>query len=415
MKFNRWARQFLRREEAECFIDTIEFPPLLELVGFHTFLSMINDPDIEVLELFDLEDDGPFSLPEKTGVTWMARGVGGRTTRLIPLAAYALVRCGVGGLEGLPLVLHIEVTEAGGVRISLSFRQDDVDHRLALKNWADRCERLGNPFVGRKLVLSRSGVDFLPSRKVESADLILPEIVMDTLSRDFAFLTDPGGWPEGLRHRAVLLAGAPGLGKSLAARWLADSLEVTTLWVTGGVLCDIPPAAIFDWARRLKPVLLILEDLGVALGPDADPRRFGDFLGEMDGFTDHEGVGILATTNDLEGLDPALNPRTRPGRFHRLIELEPPDRVLRQALIERHCGLAGPNIRPSEAMVAVLAEATTGFTGAQIVETIDEACSRVIWAETSGEKADADDIFENVLSERSRPSSVGFVACGRSA
>ena len=41
MKFNRWARQFLRREEAECFIDTIEFPPLLELVGFHTFLSMI--------------------------------------------------------------------------------------------------------------------------------------------------------------------------------------------------------------------------------------------------------------------------------------------------------------------------------------------------------------------------------------
>ena len=47
MKFNQWTGQFLRREEAECFVDTIDFPPLLELAGFHTYLWMINDPDLQ--------------------------------------------------------------------------------------------------------------------------------------------------------------------------------------------------------------------------------------------------------------------------------------------------------------------------------------------------------------------------------
>ena len=413
MKFNRWTRQFLRREEAECFVDTIDFPPLLELAGFHTYLSMINDPNLEVLELFDIEDDGPFSPPEKIGVAWVARSAGNQHKELIPLTAYALVRHR--GFDDLPLVLHIEVTEAGGVQINLCLRQDDVDHRSGLKAWAGECERRGNPFRGRLLALTRNGVDFLPPQKVESADLILPGDVMNTLNRTFAFLADPESWPEGLRHRAALLAGAPGLGKSLAAKWLAEDLGVTTVWITAGVLCDIPPAAIFDWARRLKPVLLILEDLAVALGPDGNAGRVGDFLGEMDGFTDLEGIGVLATTNDLDGLDPALNPKTRPGRFHRLIELEPPDRDLRRALIDRRCTVSGFKNRPSETMVKVLSEATGGFTCAQIAELVDEACSRIVWAELSGKNPEIDRTFETVLAERSRPTSVGFAVCERSA
>ncbi len=66
-------------------------------------------------------------------------------------------------------------------------------------------------------------------------------------------------------------------------------------------------------------------------------------------------------------------------------------------------------------MVTVLSEATAGFTGAQIAELIDEACSRIVWAELSGESPDKDRIFETVLAERSRPTSVGFVTCGKSA
>jgi len=415
MKFNQWIRQFLRREESECSIDTIEFPPLLELVGFHTFLAMIDDPDLEVLELFDVGDDNLFPESEKTGVTWVARDAGNQAKSLIPAVAYCLARYSGGGLEDLPLVLHIEITEAGSIEISLCLRHEDSDHRSALRAWAWECERRGNPFAGRKLALTVGGIDFLPFRKMESADLILPETVMDTLNRDFAFLADPGGWPEGLRHRAVLLSGIPGVGKSLAAKWLAEDLGVTTLWITGGVLCDIPPAAIFEWARRLAPVFLILEDLGVALGPDSDPRRFGDFLGELDGFTDLEGVGILATTNDLDGLDPALNPRTRPGRFHRLIELEPPTRDLRLALIDRRCEVSGSAIRPSEVATKFLTEATAGFSGAQIVELIDEACSRIVWAGQSGENPNIDLIFEEVLAERAQSIPMGFNAGARSA
>ncbi len=413
MIFNQWIRQFLRREEGECFVDTIDFPPLLELAGFHTFLSMINDPDIEVLEIFDVEIEGPFSTPEKVGVTWVSRRAGIQTKSLIPLTAYALVRHR--GFDHLAFVIHIEMTEAGGVHINLCLRQDDVDHRSALKAWTGECERRGNPFSGRLLALTPSGVDFLPDQRVGAADLILPEHVLNTLNRTFAFLPDPDAWPEGLRHRAVLLAGAPGLGKSLAAKWLAEDLGVTTVWITAGVLCDIPPAAIFEWARRLKPVLLILEDLTVALGPDGDARRVGDFLGEMDGFTDLEGIGILATTNDLDGLGPALNPKTRPGRFHRLIELELPGRELRRALIDRRCTVSGPKIRPSEAMSTVMSEATEGLSGAQISELIDEACSRIVWAEQSGTKPDIDRIFETVLTERSRSTSVGFVGCRKTA
>jgi hypothetical protein len=413
MQFNQWIRQFLRREEAECFIDTIDFPPLLELVGFHTFLAMLDDPEVEVEELFDLGDDNPFSTPERIGVTWMARDTGDHATTLIPITAFALARHN--GLGGLPIVFHIEVVEAGDVQISLCLRREDGRRREALGAWAGRCEERGNPFLGRTLALSDTGIGFLSSPSGPGFDPILPESVLDTLNRSFAFLSDPEGWPENLRHRAVLLAGAPGLGKSLAARWLAENLGVTTLWITGGVLCDVPPAAIFDWARRLRPVLLILEDLGVALGPDGDPRRFGDFLGEMDGFTDLEGVGILATTNDLEGLDPALNPRTRPGRFHRLIELDHPDRDLRRELIERRCGVSGPAVLPSGALIASLADQTVGFTGARIVELVDEACSRMLWAEQSGENPDVDAVFRDVLSERTRLMAMGFNAGARSA
>ena len=412
MTFNRWVRQFLRREEAECLVDTFEFPEMLSLSGHFTFISMQRDPDLEAVDLFDVDDSCPFTPPQKVGVTWFPKRVGHDCKRLLPAGAYLLARHH--GIGDVKIVVHIEICEPG-VRISICYAQEDAARRDAIHSWVEDCGRRNNPFSGNLLALGRSALEFVTPRNIGPDDVHLPDEVLDTLRRSFAFLREPQAWPHDLRHRAVLLAGAPGVGKSLAARWLAEDLGVTAVWVTAGALCAVKPSALFEYARQLKPALVVLDDLAFALDPDGDAGRFGDVLGEMDGFTNLEDIGILATTNDLNTLDRALDPRSRPGRFHRLIELEPPDRIQRRALITRRGALAGAAARPSDATVERLVCSTAGFTGAQLAELVDEAQSRILWAHNKGESPNIDAVFDGALADRSRPAPVGFVSDAKSA
>jgi len=410
LRFNRWVRRFMRREESECLFDTYVWPATLEVSAYAAFESMCADSEVEVTDLFDLSDDSPFTGPEKIGVTRVPLTVADGRRRVFLMRAFALIRHA--NLGGIPLALSLDRTEEE-VRISIGLRQDDAEYRDAIKAWVADRGRRNDPLRGNTVSVGSGGLEFLPRQEVEVDDVLLKPEVLDLLRRSFDFLRNPEGWPPELQRRAVLLAGAPGLGKSLAARWLAAELNTTTVWLSAGSLLEIPPGVLFGWLRRLRPVLVVLEDFAVAMGGGAG--RVGDFLGEMDGFTDLEGIGILATTNDLDGLDPALDPRVRPGRFHRLIELKPPDFSLREALIHRRCSTAPECLHPSNAAVASMAEISAGLTGAQVAERVDEALSRVLWEDLQGRGPDVDRVFLEVFEEGSSSIVAGFTAGSRSA
>jgi hypothetical protein len=90
MQFNRWIRQFLRREEDESLVDSIDFPQMLKMSGYHAFISMIEDPELEIVDFYDFSGPNPFNSPERVGVTWLPWGVGPGQKRIFPLEAYAL-------------------------------------------------------------------------------------------------------------------------------------------------------------------------------------------------------------------------------------------------------------------------------------------------------------------------------------
>ena len=145
MTFNRWIRQFLRREEHECLVDSINYPQMLSVSGYQTFKTMIEDPDLEIVELFDVEGVNPFSAPGKIGVTWMVRRSGYDRKEIFPLEAFVLARHH--GIDDLEMALHIEPFE-GGARISVCLSQENVDQRQAVKEWIKECDRRGNPRGG---------------------------------------------------------------------------------------------------------------------------------------------------------------------------------------------------------------------------------------------------------------------------
>ena len=129
-------------------------------------------------------------------------------------------------------------------------------------------------------------------------------------------------------HRGVLLHGPPGSGKTLIGKVLCSQLRYTFIWARPGHLSHSPfnPSGlthIFEMARDLGPSLLFLEDLDLFA-----PRRghgsyenivLADLMNLLDGLTENQGLVVVATTNDLETIEPAL--KNRPSRFDCIIEV----------------------------------------------------------------------------------------------
>lgn len=179
--------------------------------------------------------------------------------------------------------------------------------------------------------------------------------------------------------RTILLAGRPGNGKTMVCRWLANELkgEVTTLWVSSKSIYgpqDIE--VVFDLARKMSPVLLIIEDIDLIVGSRTrDPETLGEMLQQLDGLNKNDELIILASTNRVFSLDEAL--RSRPGRIDRIYQLKNPsewqaERIARSFLIKHNIPeetvekLSFPHIKTSE------------LTGAQIVSIMEGAIFEAI-------------------------------------
>lgn len=148
----------------------------------------------------------------------------------------------------------------------------------------------------------------------------------------------------------VLLAGPPGTGKTLLARAVAGEAGVPFFSASASEFIEMIVGVgasrvreLFAEARKVAPAIVFIDEIdtigrarggGSGMGGhDEREQTLNQILTEMDGFSGSEGVVVLAATNRADVLDPAL---TRPGRFDRIVQVSPPDRSGREAILEIH-------------------------------------------------------------------------------
>lgn len=199
------------------------------------------------------------------------------------------------------------------------------------------------------------------------------------------FLKDPRKFAVvGARiPKGVLLVGPPGTGKTLLARAVAGEAGVPFFSISGSDFVEMFVGVgasrvrdLFENAKKNAPCIIFIDEIdavgrqrGAGLGGGHDEREqtLNQLLVEMDGFGANEGIIIVAATNRPDILDPAL---LRPGRFDRQITVDRPDVKGREAVLKVH---ARNKPLSNDVKLDVLARYTTGFTGADLENLLNEA------------------------------------------
>ncbi|MFP3161803.1 MAG: proteasome-activating nucleotidase [Acidilobus sp.] len=182
--------------------------------------------------------------------------------------------------------------------------------------------------------------------------------------------------------KGVLLYGPPGTGKTLLARALAGEVKATFIRVVASQFVNkfIGEGArivreVFRLARERRPSIIFIDEIDaigarrVDIGTSGDrevQRTMLQLLAELDGFDPLEGVKVVAATNRIDLLDPAL---LRPGRFDRLIEVPLPDKRGRVEILRIHTR----NMRLKDVDLEEVAALTEGFSGAELKAVVTEA------------------------------------------
>ncbi len=207
----------------------------------------------------------------------------------------------------------------------------------------------------------------------------------EELSEIVDFLKDPKKYRElGAKiPRGVLLYGAPGTGKTLLARAVAGEAGVKFFYISGSDFVEMLVGvgasrvrSLFADAKREAPSVVFIDEIdavgrkrGAGLGGGQDEREqtLNQILVEMDGFENNTNVIVMAATNRVDVLDPAL---LRPGRFDRRIMVNEPDADEREAILKIH---AKGKPLADDVDLREVALSTVGFTGADLENLLNEA------------------------------------------
>ncbi len=227
----------------------------------------------------------------------------------------------------------------------------------------------------------------LPSDKkqrVTFKDVAGAKEAKEELSEVVDFLKNPKKFLEiGARiPKGILLMGAPGTGKTLLARAVAGEAGVAFFSISGSEFVEMFVGVgasrvrdLFKLAKENAPAIIFVDEIdavgrsrgaGVGGGNDEREQTLNQILVEMDGFEPTEKVIVMAATNRPDVLDPAL---LRPGRFDRRVTIDVPDRADREAILAIH---AKGKPLAEDIALAVIAERTPGFSGADLYSLMNE-------------------------------------------
>ncbi len=229
--------------------------------------------------------------------------------------------------------------------------------------------------------------------------------VKEELTEIVDFLQNPKKYSNiGARiPKGVLLAGAPGTGKTLLAKAVSGEAGVPFFHTSGSEFEEMLVGAgasrvrdLFTKARRAAPCIIFIDEIdavakkrGTVLHSGAGEQTLNQILVEMDGLEARENVIVLAATNRPDVLDPAI---LRPGRFDRMVVVQMPDYSGRKEIIAVHA----KNKKFEENVdLEVIAKKTIGYSGADLENLLNEAA--IMAAKEGRKKISQEDLLESYL------------------
>jgi cell division protease FtsH len=232
---------------------------------------------------------------------------------------------------------------------------------------------------------SKAKLSSSAQKKVTFKDVAGVDEAKDELQEIIDFLREPQKFQKlgGRIPKGVLLMGPPGTGKTLLARAVAGEANVPFFSISGSDFVEMFVGVgasrvrdLFEQGKKNAPCIVFIDEIdavgrhrGAGLGGGHDEREqtLNQLLVEMDGFESNEGVILVAATNRPDVLDPAL---LRPGRFDRRIVVNRPDVKGREGILSVHTKKIPLS---DDVEVGVLARGTSGFSGADLANLVNEA------------------------------------------
>ena len=248
--------------------------------------------------------------------------------------------------------------------------------------------RMGGGGVNDKMAhFGKARIGALPegNKKVTFRDVAGADEEKEELQEIVEFLRDPDKYTALGAHipKGVLLVGPPGTGKTLLARAVAGEADVKFLSISGSDFVEMYVGVgasrvrdLFIQAKKESPAIVFIDEIdavgrqrgsGLGGGHDEREQTLNQLLVEMDGFSANEGVVVLAATNRVDILDPAL---LRPGRFDRQVYVGLPDIKGREEILKIH---ARNKPLAEDVDLKQVAKGTPGFTGADLENLLNEA------------------------------------------
>ncbi len=238
---------------------------------------------------------------------------------------------------------------------------------------------------GKMMNFGKSRARLMTGGEVTLKDVAGLKEEKEDLEEIVDFLKDPSKYTKvGARiPKGVLLEGAPGTGKTLLAKAIAGEANVPFFSISGSDFVEMFVGVgasrvrdLFAEAKKNAPCIVFIDEIdavarrrgtGMGGGHDEREQTLNQMLVEMDGFGTNEGIIVMAATNRVDILDPAI---LRPGRFDRKITVSPPDVGGREEILNVH---AKNKPLAEDVDLKQVAQTTAGFTGADLENLLNES------------------------------------------
>lgn len=246
-------------------------------------------------------------------------------------------------------------------------------------------QNAGNSGGGKMMNFGKSRARLSTGGEITLKDVAGLQEEKEDLEEIVDFLKDPVKYTKvGARiPKGVLLEGAPGTGKTLLAKAIAGEAHVPFFSISGSDFVEMFVGVgasrvrdLFADAKKNAPCIVFIDEIdavarrrgtGMGGGHDEREQTLNQLLVEMDGFGTNEGIIVMAATNRVDILDPAI---LRPGRFDRKISVAPPDVGGREDILHIH---AKNKPLAEDVDLKQVAQTTAGFTGADLENLLNES------------------------------------------